>query len=650
MSPERRERGYAERLLERLQGVRRGGSGWTAKCPGPAHQHGDRHPSLSVAEGDGGRILLKCHAGCATEDVLEALNLSEADLFEQRNGQPPTSRRIVATFDYRAAAGELLYQVVRYAPKDFRQRRPDGGGGWTWRIGGVARVPYQLPELLAADPSEPVYIPEGERHVDRLRGLGLVATCNVGGAGKWRPEYSQHLRGRRVVIVADNDAAGRNHARQVANALVGVAGSVRVLELPRLAEKGDIIDWLDAGGTPDELAQLARQTAERMDSPAVGAAQPEAGGYAPRLITLSDIPPEQVRWLWPRRVPFGKLTILCGDPGLGKSFITLDLAARLSSGTAWPDGGVPQIGSTVILTAEDGLADTVRPRLDAMGADVSRVTALTAVIDKSADGVELAFQLAHHLAVLEAAIGAVGAVLVILDPLNAFLAGVDSYKGAEVRGVLAPLAALADRTGAAIIVVHHLNKGASPNALYRAGGSLDFVAAARSVLGVAPDPENEPRRVLVTVKLNLAAHPPGLGYSIAEGAVAWDAEPVTLDASAAFSAGQKRDDGSEPTGRAEAEAFLREALADGRARVTKVRADAATLGIRDRTLDRAKAALNVEAEREGFGDAGCWYWRLPNAIERHKTLSTPVKNTDALRENWRSMEQTPAATREVFEL
>jgi len=171
-----------------------------------------------------------------------------------------TSGRIVATYDYTDAAGALLYQTVRFAPKGFCQRRPDGRDGWVWKdaLGGVARVPYRLREMLAA-PTRTLFVVEGEKDADRLASLGLLATCNACGAEKWTDALSEHLRGRaRVVVLADNDVAGRRHVQRVARSLTTVAGvpDVRVIELPGLSEGGDVSDWLDAGHDADELKRL----------------------------------------------------------------------------------------------------------------------------------------------------------------------------------------------------------------------------------------------------------------------------------------------------------------------------------------------------------------------------------------------------------
>jgi hypothetical protein len=184
-----------------------------------------------------------------------------------------TKRREVAAYDYHDEAGELLFQVVRFEPKDFRQRRPDGRGGWEWKLGTLRRVLYRLPELLAAvEAGNTVFIAEGEKGVDALRAAGLTATCSPGGAGKWRPEYGTPLRGASVVVLPDNDDAGRAHAAAVVQALVGIAADLRVLPLPGLPDKGDVADWLARGGTAAELRELAANAPR----PAPGA--PPSGG------------------------------------------------------------------------------------------------------------------------------------------------------------------------------------------------------------------------------------------------------------------------------------------------------------------------------------------------------------------------------------
>lgn len=164
----------------------------------------------------------------------------------------PVKDRVVATYDYRAEDGSLLFQVQRFEPKKFVQRRPNGNG-WEYKVNGTRQVPYRLPELVAAPLSAPIYIVEGEKDADRLAALGLVATCNAGGAGKWKSCHSEYLKDRAVILIPDNDDAGRDHVQKVARSLKGVAAHVRILELAGLPEKGDVSDWLELGGTVEGL-------------------------------------------------------------------------------------------------------------------------------------------------------------------------------------------------------------------------------------------------------------------------------------------------------------------------------------------------------------------------------------------------------------
>lgn len=167
-----------------------------------------------------------------------------------------SKRRLVATYPYRDAAGHVVYQLQRYHPKDFQWVTATGRA---WGKGRRRALLYRLPELLVADKNQPVYVVEGEKDVDRLRSLGLVATCNDngGGRGKWRRPHSLPLSGRSVIIIPDNDATGDKHAYDVASHLCPFVDSVRIVKLPGVPPKGDVSDWLDAGGNLEKLAVLS---------------------------------------------------------------------------------------------------------------------------------------------------------------------------------------------------------------------------------------------------------------------------------------------------------------------------------------------------------------------------------------------------------
>ncbi len=224
--------------------------GGTTKANCPAHD--DRVASLSISEGDDGRVLLHCHAGCGLEDILEKLKLSVSDLFVQGKTQH---------FDYTDEDGELLYQSVRKPGKKFFQRRPDpdNDGEWINNVKGVRPVLYRLPELKG----ENVCIVEGEKDVETLCSLDIVATTNAGGAGKWRDEYTEQLTEadvKNVYVFADNDDAGREHQQDVARSCFAAGLTVKTIDLPGLPPKGDVSDWL-LSHTKDDLAEIVKNTA-----------------------------------------------------------------------------------------------------------------------------------------------------------------------------------------------------------------------------------------------------------------------------------------------------------------------------------------------------------------------------------------------------
>lgn len=240
-----------EEFVSHFQGVTWNRTRDRAMGTCPAHK--DDKSSLSLARSNG-KFLLHCFAGCAVEEILAVVGLKMSDLFADGGSKPQV--KIVATYDYTDADGKLVYQVVRYEPKSFRQRRPDGRGGWIWNLKGVRRVLYRLPEALG---TKKIFITEGEKDVETARAMGLVATCNPSGAGKWCPDYSEALRGKQVFIIADADEAGRKYAEEVAASLAGKAASLKVVELP--AAK-DLSEWVERGGTRDELPKLIEQAPE----------------------------------------------------------------------------------------------------------------------------------------------------------------------------------------------------------------------------------------------------------------------------------------------------------------------------------------------------------------------------------------------------
>jgi len=529
--------------------------GW-ARCTRPEHAGELRLDERTTPPTYAHRLDGACR--CGTE---HGASLPTIVGTAHRATTPAPPRKIVATYDYQAADGRVLYRVARMEPKGFLPQHINGTGTWEPGYANDERVLYKLPALLAA-PGRVVFIAEGEKDCDRLTALGLLATTNAGGSASWKKhaaDYCEVFRDRaRAVVLVDNDAPGRKWADEVAASVASVGTPVALLELPDLPEGGDVSDWLDAGHTVDELK--ARVASAQRWTPAVSPIGD--GASSGSAVRLSDVQPEAVEWLWHGRIARGKLTLIDGDPGLGKSLLTLDVSARLTTGAAWPDGQpCPVQGSVLLLGAEDGLADTVRPRLDAAGADVHHVYALPVVGDA---GNERQPSIPDDLASIEAHLAATGALMLVIDPLMAYLGGdVNSHRDQDVRRALAPLAAMADRLSVAVVVIRHLNKSSGGPAIYRGGGSIGLAGAARIVLAVGTDPEDETRRVLAPVKANLSAPSPSLAYRLVEtpGAVRIEwlgASDVTASQLLAVPA-----DEDERSALDAAADFLSERLADG---------------------------------------------------------------------------------------
>jgi putative DNA primase/helicase len=360
-----------------------------------------------------------------------------------------------------------------------------------------------------------------------------------------------------------------------------------------------------------------------------------------RTVPLWLVEETALCWLWPGRIPLGTITLLDGDPGLGKSLLTLDLVARVTRGAAMPDGdaGGPEgavdgagggaegavDGGAVLLSAEDDLAATVRPRLRAAGADVQRVVAVQTVLAYDAatgEDYERGFALPGDIPLLAAAIGAVDAKLLVIDPLMAYLdARVNSWRDQDVRAALAPLARLAERTGVAVVVLRHLTKGGGTNALYRGGGSIGIIGAARSGLLVARAPEEpEHERILASSKSNLGPPLPALRYRIAPHGSVGDVPVVEwlgpCDYTAATLLGDSGEgaNGESGSGRTsavdEAAGWLRAQLAAGPRPAAELQHLAQADGISDWTLRRARQRLGVLVRHAGFVSGGSWVWEV----------------------------------------
>jgi hypothetical protein len=331
------------------------------------------------------------------------------------------------------------------------------------------------------------------------------------------------------------------------------------------------------------------------------------------LVSLASVEPERLTWLWPGRLPAGKIVTIDGDPSVGKSTLAVDLAAHVSTGKPWPDGATCERGNVLILSAEDGLADTIRPRLDAAGGDPVRVDALTAVraVDDEGKMYERPPTLAD-IAQIRAAILRTGAVLVVIDVLMAFLPGkVDSHKDQDIRAVLSRLTKVGEETGCTFVLLRHLNKGGSGSPMYRGGGSIGIVGAARAGFLVARDPDDPDTRVVACVKSNLAREPESLCYRLEAAPDSDVAHVVWTGTSAHDAAGLLRNVGDDDQDdRREIEEWLEEFMndRDGRVAAKDVTNAGRKVGYSVDQVKRAKKKLGIESMKAGMG--GGWDWAM----------------------------------------
>jgi len=589
-----------DEVLPHLKGVRKSGKGYAVRCP----VHGDRNASASIRQGDTRNIVFKCHAGCTFEEFINVLN---KPLFRKDTepDAPEPVLTLVSTYVYKSADGSVFAKKKRFVDeqgkKTFR---------WTALPEGQPPPLYRLDEIQG---KPAVAIAEGEKDVDTLWSLGIPATCSPHGASrdvqksKWEAHHTQQLIAagvQRVVVFADNDAAGRAHQHATASACMASAVPVvRVVTFPDLLEGGDVTDWIAAGHTKDELVALLKASPlyvvtnwEPEPIGAAGKAEQRVRDFGGIFSTnLGEVEPEEVQWLWPRRIPLGMLTIIAGTPGLGKSYVTLDIAARITIGAIWPDVGTaaPE-GTVVLLAAEDSIKHTVVPRLIALKADRHKIEKVDAVETQDKKG-RTTFSLATDIPRLEKMVLTTGAKLVIVDPVNSYLGGkTDGFKDVEVREVLDPLKEMAERLEIAVVLIMHLKKGVEEEIIYRIGGSIGFGALARTIFFCAWDAENAGRVYFTNAKMNIAPKAPTLAYRIhPDMTLEWGREPIKLTAQEILASSAQGKSGPKQSARQDVKQWLVEFLKDGPQPAIEGERLAVEKGYRDRTLRRAMKDLGI---------------------------------------------------------
>lgn len=409
-----------------------------ALCP----FHEDKNPSLSINLETGDFHCFGCDKKGSIFDFFMArhgVDFSAAkQALAEKAGLISETRTIKAEYDYKDEAGNLLFQAVRYQPKDFKQRRPDGKDGWIYNLQGVRLVPFNLPEVLKA---KSVIICEGEKDCLNLKALGLTVTCNAMGAGKWRPEYNEHFRGKRIAILPDNDKPGREHAHQVAQALKGLAENVKVVELPDLPVKGDVSDWIAQGGTKEALLDLIKMAPE-WEPP-----KEKISGFAlTRLGDLLKESDESVSWLVSDMLPAGGFSVLAAKPKTGKSTLARNLALCVPK--AVPFLGKETVKGPVLYLALEEKKSEIKRHFRDMGADGTEEIYIFAGSVPQEALKELRTATERHKP-----------ALVIIDPLFRLARVKDGNDYVQVTQALEPLLMLARETGTHVLCVHHTGKG-----------------------------------------------------------------------------------------------------------------------------------------------------------------------------------------------
>lgn len=422
--------------------------------------------------GGGVLKLIETRLGLKNGGTLYWMREHGFALRDRDEAAPPVRLRVVDTFDYRDEHDELVFQVVRYEPKTFRQRRRPGPDddpakirdGWVWSVKGLPLIPYRLPELIESLASgRLVFLVEGERKVDALRLRGIPATCNPMGAGKWSDDLTRHFASADLVVLPDNDDAGRKHRDLVAARLAGTAQRVRCLDLPGLSPKGDVLDWLDAGGSAEELYHLVETAALRPGE------EPFRSRYGAIFFADLDAAPARRDWIVKGVLEEGEFSVLWGFSGAGKSFLMLDMGLSISHAAFLAARGEPIVhpwfghrvfpGGVAYLAPEGGKAlAQLRTKAWRKERDVAPGSALPFVILPAAlDLRSLEGDTAPMVAELKGLAARMCAPLklVIVDTLAQALAGGNENASEDMGAFIRNCQTIHRETGAHVVAVHH---------------------------------------------------------------------------------------------------------------------------------------------------------------------------------------------------
>ncbi len=628
---------------------------WRRRCP--CHS-GTSETSLSVWDKGNGDAGIHDFGGCDAAGILATVDLTLAHLYADHWDTHPAiaprldSRSVIEAAGVDAGQNDHRRQVVRttnYPLPDETGRvvaihmrtdfddgtkavwwaQPDGTKG----LKGTKPVDLPLYGIHELRTPPEVVITEGEKARDALARLGIPALGTVTGADATPNDHrlTPLLNVPTVYLWPDNDDPGRSHMTALSGRLLALGHpDVRMIERWDAPPKDDAADFAVAGGTTADVRRLMsgalRVETSGMGTPPEVVSTRADDGPQLLIVRLSDVEARPVEWLWLHWLARGKVHILGGHPGDGKSTLTAWLAAVLSRGGVLPDGEIAPQGGTLFLLGEDALDDTVRPRLDLHGADTTRIDAVQAVTEGTQRRV---FDLRKHLDIARAHLGSGRYAAFVIDPLTAFMPQTDRNAEGDVRDVLTLLTDLAEETKVAVLAVMHVGKptGTNRRPLQQLLGATAFGAAARLVMMVAEvprageDDDSPPHRVLGVIKSHLAPKPPALEWSRAvNGPVTWHGTSEhDLDLLLA---------GAKPKPIEAAKAFLFEALKGGAKTSVGLEQAAKGEGISKATLRRAADALDVVRYKQPGTNTGPWLWRLPDGTLERRTSGEGAHRTE----------------------
>jgi putative DNA primase/helicase len=442
--------------------VERHGQRYRVQCPAHAAQD-QKDCNLALDRGSDGRVLVKCQSHqCTVFEVAPALGLAVSDFMPAQVplnggglGEP------LVRYPYRDESGRNLFWVGRFAGKEFRQWREGPHGEQLWGLGQARRVLFGLPELLATKPGETVVIVEGEKDAIAVASLGIAATTNPMGAGKWRQEYTdwlkQHLPDRKFVILPDNDQPGIEHADAVCESLKRAGLDCRIVGVPHAGPKGDVSDWVAAGGTAEQLQEILRPPRHPLFEGIVNGPQLQA-------LKIKVPHPLVPNLVWP-----GASTLLAGDSKLGKSSLLLRMMLAMACGGWWldrdrrPENRLTQ-SRVLFLNFEDPLFVTQDRAVRMMAPDGLPENFLTRPVPYG-------FSFAEILEFLPEAKRELELDCVVLDPIAILAEWEDENDNAEVARSFKALQQVATETGLAILSIHHVTKKPGQRGLNIRGGS-----------------------------------------------------------------------------------------------------------------------------------------------------------------------------------